>query len=144
MKALLEWSIRIFWGCFGSLAIVAAISFVRHRFHHPQPIDHYFREFLAAFFLIIAVTIFTAYFAVFRFSSALVRPTVFVVSLILWGIASHAITAYLQPLVERSIQSSPSTILPVLALFASIFAIVAAVGYYRATVRILRLELDAA
>jgi hypothetical protein len=135
MKRALEWSIRIFWGYFGLVSIYAVIEIAQYRlFHHHPPTDWPAALFLLMMAFLFAAIIFTAYYAVFRFSLVVVKPSVFVVSLILWMIVITADRTHVQPWIDHA-PPNLFILLPELLVFP--LSIVAAVAFYRVTSAIL-------
>jgi len=134
MKRALEWSIRIFWGFFGLYSIYVAIGIAQYRlFHRHPPMDWTAGIFLLSMAFLLATVIFTSYFAVFRFSFGLVKPSVFIVSLILWTVASTVLRVDLHPWIDHKIGSPPNLTVLVLEMLTFPLSIMAAVAFYRAT-----------
>jgi hypothetical protein len=132
MARTLKCAIQIFWAILGIYSLVMLIGMLGYQLfgHSPDSLDlaGYLFE-LPIIFLFTAI-VYTACVALFRFSFAVVGPTVFIASVIMFTIAMHGMTHDLQPMLNPRLHPLTVAFLDLLALFVVIFG---TFRFYRVT-----------
>lgn len=121
MSRVLRYSIQAFWTVLGILCALALAHLLwGWLFGRPtHSVANLISDLmLMAMGFLLAMIVWTAYFAVFRFSSSLVAPTVGIVSSIMFCVAIHGVTHILFPATPR--ESLATAFIWLALLFVSI------------------------
>ena len=132
MARTLKYVIQVFWAFFGLYSLLMLMGMLGYRFFsqssHSLGLAGYLVS-LPIIFLFSAI-IYTACVALFRFSFAVVGPTVFIASVIMFATALHGLTHDLQPMIDPRSHPLIAPFLDLLALFVVIFG---PFRFYRST-----------
>ena len=142
MARTLKYAIQIFWAVFGLYALLSLIGmvgllcFMDYRFLTHSALS---MELLGCFFVLpmialLAAFVYTAFVALFRFSFAIISPTVCIVSLGMFMIFLHELVRFSEPMLENHHQPIASLVYLTL-LFGTMFG---AIYFYRFTVDTIR------
>jgi hypothetical protein len=142
MARTLKYAIQIFWAFFGLYSLLALIGmvgvlcFIDYRFvtHSTLSIELVGCLFLLPMIALLATFVYTAFVALFRFSFAVISPTVFVVSLVMSMTAVHEVVRYTQPMVTQSQMNPHLRITPFFDSMLLLVIIFGAFYFYRLTV----------
>jgi hypothetical protein len=131
VKLSLRLAIQGFWALIGAMSVWLLTQMIWRIFSHPPSLAGWVLFPFMAFLL--TALVFAAWSALFRFSPAVVKPCVFIITLVLLDAALKAHRTYLQPMVESDIHRTAGSLMPFVALLGLFLVVVATIKFYRIT-----------